>query len=194
VRWKIDKKNYLSVKYQPASGKNSLAGDVISKMNTQRLAADLNMRTKFLKNELSNFVSLAYLHTGTVTIGMPDEVYRTVQLNTTHSLSKGSNQIFINTGFNYALQTGALPLFNNSFSLEAGIGYDLKFLKLSSALNYNMVSQWYSQIVLKQSISGQIGNRVEANISVDAAKNLQLLQPFPVWGSRMDISLRYLIF
>ncbi len=193
VRWKLDKSNYLALKYQPATGSNTVGGDLMSHIRTQRLAADLNMKSKLLKNDLFNFVNLAYLTTQTMVSGLPSDRYKNIQLTSTHALSKGTNQIFVNTNLSYALQTGTLPLFNSSFLLESGISYDLKGVKLTSALNYNTVDDWYSQIVFKQSVSGKLGRRIEINVGVDAAKNIKVLQPYPVWGSRVDVSFIYLI-
>lgn len=194
LRWKLNKSNYVSVKYQPASSSSLSGTEVLNKMVTTRLAADLNMAAKIKKMRVQNFLNLAYLSSRTMFYGSGEELYKTIQLNSTHNFSSGNHQFFTNTGFSYAFKNGSLPYLNSSLLVESGIVYDLfGGLNLSSALNYNAVQAWYSQVVFKQSVGGRIGKKFDLNLNIDMAKNLKVLQPYPVQSFRADINVRYSI-
>jgi len=196
IRWKFSKGNYLAIKYQPAYSASLLGNGIMqNEVTTNRLAVDLNIRNKIKKIQVQNFINLAYLSTKTVFAGFGDDLYKTLQLTTTHSVMKGSQQFFVNTNFNYAFKNGSLPYLNSSLLAEGGIVYSAgKWIKLTSALNYNAVQNWYSQMVIKQGIGGQIGKKLDLNFNIDVAKNFKVLQPYPVQSLRSDISVRYLIF
>jgi hypothetical protein len=84
--------------------------------------------------------------------------------------------------------------FNSSVISEAGITYLLlKKISLSSAFSYNSVQGWYQQVGIKQTLSGQLNDRFNFNIFVDARRNLKLYQPLLYGLFRTDISINYLI-
>ncbi|SJZ93189.1 hypothetical protein [Sediminibacterium ginsengisoli] len=196
VRWKFKKGNYIALKYQPAySASLQEDGSVQNKVVTDRIAADLNIRTKISRLQVQHFINLAYLSTQTTFAGLADEHYKTMQLTTMHSVTQGSKQFYVNTNFNYAFNNGAVPYLNSSMLTEAGIVYEaFRVLRLTTACNYNAVQGWYSQIVFKQGIGGQINKKLDINFSIDAASNLKVQQDLPVQNLRSDITVRYLIF
>ncbi len=197
LRWKIDKGNYLSVKYQPAYSatiNNNGSGIGQNEVLTKRLAADLSLRAKVKKVQIQNFADLAYLYTRTRFAGFPEDEYKTIQLTTGHSAMKNNKQFFVNTNFNYAFKTGIVPYLNSSLLVESGIVYDISIkIKFSSALNYNAVQNWYSQMIVKQGIMGKLAKKIDLSLAVELARNFKVQQAFPVPTFRGDLSIRYQI-
>jgi hypothetical protein len=195
VKWKFSKSNSVSLKYQPAYSASLNGAEMLNSVSTNRLAADLNIAARIKRIRVQNFATFSYLSTKTLFTGMTDELYKTIQLNSMHTIVSGDKQFFVNTGFSYALQNGSMPYLNSSLLIESGIVYDLfESIKLTSAFNYNAVKDWYSQMVFKQSIGGQLGKRLELNLNLDIAKNFKVMQPYPVQNLNSNISARYLIF
>ena len=61
----------------------------------------------------------------------------------------------------------------------------------SSGIVYASVNEWYSQVGIRQALSGQLNEKFYVNIYIDARRNLKLVQP--LWNSpvRADFSIKY---
>jgi hypothetical protein len=66
-----------------------------------------------------------------------------------------------------------------------------KGIMASTAINYNSTRGWFRQVGIKQSVSGNIGERFMVTFYTDILKNIKEYQPNNMDNIRLDWSLNY---
>jgi hypothetical protein len=85
-------------------------------------------------------------------------------------------------------------LFNTQFNADAGYMYAIcKGIMGSTAINYNSTKGWFQQLGIKQTLSGQLGERFIVNVYTDIVKNIKEYRSNNMGNTRLDWSLQYLL-
>jgi hypothetical protein len=192
ARWKMKKGQYLALRYQPTK---MVRIDDQSKQvvtSVERLSFDANLYKKFHKTAYRNIVTLSYQKSSYAFI-QGNSKTSSLLVNSFQNISIGKNLLFINTNYNKASNQSGFVYLNSSFLTEAGYSYQI-FGKLSasSGLTYNSITGWFRQVGVRQTLSGQLSEKLSVNIYVDARKNLSVYQPLWNQQIRADIGLRYI--
>jgi hypothetical protein len=193
VKWRMKKGQYFSLRYQPnrmtriEEGKRS----VVSSMH--RLSIESSLYKKIAKIGYRNYLSLAY-QDNNYTLSPSENISNTsLQLNSFQNITLGKNLVFVNLVYNRSLDPSTYVYFNTSLNVDAGYSFMLwKKIMVSPGIVYASVNEWYRQIGVRQSVSGQINDKFSVSVYVDARKNLVVKQV--MWDSpvRADFSIRYL--
>jgi hypothetical protein len=194
ARWKMKKGNYLSLKYQPSwsnivdSGQHTRVGMI------QRVSTDLNYNKRIGRHQLHTFTSLAYVRNSfadSIATEPPISV-NSLQLNNMISWSLKAAQVYLSNTAVYTPQNSAYVYLNSTWTTEGGYMYPLGTkIQASSGLNYVTVTDWYRQVGLKQSFTGNLTSKLYLNLNVDLGKNLAVYQPYPIPTIRGNIMLSY---
>jgi hypothetical protein len=194
VKWKMKKGQYIAFRYQPMKmlrKENSSKRPVSS---LERIAVDASLYRKFGRLAYRNFFSLS----GQWNSYSPDPAATmknsSVTISSFQHLLLGKKMVYINMNYTHADNSAPQLFLNSSFYAETGYSYQLlKNITASSGLIYNNSAGWYRQAGIRQTISGQLGEKVSINIYVDMKKNLRVFHP--LWDDpvRADMSLRYII-
>ncbi len=182
LKWKMKKGQYVSMRYQPMR-MTSKTPSGKTKLNAyDRLAIDFNIAKKFHHFNYSHFLSLGYENNRYA--WMQEMLQkRGLVLSSMQQFTKRTKTIYLNIHFQQF-----------SFYAESGLTYPInKFLIASSAAVYDSYRSWYHRAGLRQSLSGQMGERFILSFFVDWKKNIRLKQF--MWDDpfRADLSLKYII-
>ena len=191
ARWKMKKGQYMALRYQPT---RMIRIEEFSKQvvtSIERLSFDANLYKRFNKTAYRNLVTLSY-QSSSYAFTQTSSRTSSVLLNSFQSINLGKNLLFVNTSYNKATNQSGFVYLNTSLLTEAGYTYQLfRKLSASSGLTYNSITGWFKQIGIRQTLSGQLGEKFSINIYVDARKNLALYQPLWNQPIRADIAVRY---
>lgn len=192
ARWKMKKGQYVSLRYQPTRMTRVEESFKQVVTSVERLSFDANVQKKLKKTIYRNLVTVAYLRSSYI-FSQSSIRNTSWTVNSFQNLSIGKNMLFINTAYNKAVNQTGFVYLNSSFVTETGFSYPL-FGKIfmSSGLTYNSTEGWFKQLGVRQSISGQLGDKFSVSVFLDARKNLSLYQPLWSQPVRADVALRYI--
>ena len=193
VRMKLRKGQSVGLRYMPNKMLRIENGQKSTVTSLERLSADGTIAQRIAGIYYRNNVTLAWQKNKYV-LGSEPVLNTSLTMSSFQNITLNGKLFYLNTQYDHANNTSQFVYFNSSFLTEAGITYMLlKKISLSSSLSYNSVKGWYSQAGIKQTVSGQLNDRFNFNIYVDARKNLKLYQPLLYGLFRTDISINYLI-
>jgi hypothetical protein len=194
ARWKMKKGQYIALRYQPMRmiRKEPNAKTPVSVI--ERIALDASVYKKLGKIIYRNFFSLAG-QKNIYSIGTGSNFKNnSVTISSFQHISIGARMIYMNINYNHAFNSADYVYLNSSLYGEAGFSYQLsRNIMASSGLTYTGTTGWYKQVGIRQTLSGQLGEKFMINIYADLKKNFQVIQP--LWNDpvRADISLRYIL-
>jgi hypothetical protein len=193
LRYKLRKGQYIGIRYMPNKMTRIENGTKSVVTQLDRFSIDGAIAQKIAGLYYRNNFSLAFQKNKYVLDYEPIS-NTTVTVSGFQNITIGGKLYYLNTQYDYANNNSQYVYFNSSFLTEAGVTYLLlKRISLSSALSYNSVQGWYRQIGVRQTVAGQLTDRFNLNIYVDARKNIELLQPLLFGLFRTDISIHYQI-
>jgi hypothetical protein len=193
VKWKMRKGQSVSLRYQPARSVRLANGVKSTNTISERLAANATVTARLKTFQYRNNFSLAYLRNQYAYTYGQLASNKSFQLTTLQSFIVGKQMFYSNTTFTSVHNPSSFIYFNTSFNSDLGITYNIgKNISASSSINYNSVKGWYQQISCKQSLSGQLGEKLKMDIYVDIGKNIKELQPLPFKPYRAEWSIQYL--
>lgn len=193
TRWKLKKGQYIAIRYQPYQSMRWEDNKKFGLGGSNRLSLDMNLRRRFGKINYQNVISLAALKNSYRFDSLPGN-NNSILISSLQTVSIGSKSYYLNVQYNKATTPSVLIVFNTQFNCDAGIMYSIgKTITASTALNYNSTKYWFQQLGIKQSISGQLGDRFTVSVYADILKNIKEYQPNQMDNLRLDWSLRYLL-
>jgi hypothetical protein len=191
ARWKMKKGQYMALRYQPTRMVRieDLSKQVVTSI--ERLSFDANLYKRFNKTSYRNLVTLSYQSSSYAFIQSASKT-SSFLLNSFQNISIGKNLLYVNSTYNKASNQSGFVYLNTSFLTEAGYTYQLfRKLSASSGVTYNSITGWFRQLGVRQTLSGQLGEKFSVNIYIDARKNLAVYQSLWNQPIRADIALRY---
>lgn len=193
LRMKLRKGQSVGIRYMPNKMIRVAGGEKSMVSILERLSVDGTLAQKIAGKYYRNNLTLAWQRNKHMLANDP-VLNNSLSVSSFQSITLGSKLLFVNTLYDHSRNNSQFVFFNSTFLAEAGVTYILlKKVSLSSSIINNGVKGWYNQIGIKQSISGQLRERVNFNIYVDARKNMKLYQPLLYGLFRTDISINYLI-
>lgn len=193
IRWKLKKGKYLSVRYMPSRGNRKLDGVTTLGNKTDRLSADFNLNYRFRNTYYRNYLSLS--HQGNEYQYLSGERMKSKSwtISSMQNITIGRQLVYWNLNYTSVNEASQFIFFNSSLNSDLGLSYSIgKYLSASSSVNYNGIKGWYSQLGIRQNISGQIGKRIQMSLYIDAGKNIKVYQQLPYNNTfRADWSLLY---
>lgn len=193
LRMKLRKGQSVGIRYMPNKMVRVEGGEKSTVSLLERLSVDGTVAQKIAGKYYRNNVTLAWQKNKYV-LGDEPVLNNSLSVSSFQSITLNSKLLFVNTLYDHATNNSQYVYFNSTFLAETGVTYLLfKKISLSSSITYNSVKGWYNQVGIKQSIAGQLKDRFNFNIYVDARRNLKLCQPLLYGLFRTDISINYLI-
>ena len=160
---------------------------------TNRLSLNMNIRRRFGKVNYQHGISLAPLKNN-CSFDSISVNNNAVLISSMQTITINKKSYYLNIQYNKASTPSGLVVFNTQFSADAGIVYNLgKGMMASTTLNYNSTKDWFKQIGIKQSISGQLGEQFIVSFYTDILKNIKEYRPNNMGNIRLDWSLQYLL-
>jgi len=193
AKWKMKKGQYISLRYQPIK-MSRIDGTVKTPVSSiERLSAETNLYKKFSHFSYRNFLTLAF-QKNMYSISPGAIVNNTsLMVSSFQNILIGKNSLYVNTNYNHIDSAGLYGFLSTSFYSEAGYTYQLfKNISGSSGLTYTSTVGWFRQAGIRQTLSGQLGEKLSLNIYADLRKNLELIRPLWEEPLRIDISMRYI--
>jgi len=192
-KWKLKKGQYIALRYQPyqslkwEDNKKSAIG------GSNRLSLDMNMGRRFGKVNYQHVISLAALKNNYSFDSIPVN-NNSVLISSMQTITVNKKSYYLNAQYNKATTPSVLAVFNTQFNCDAGIVYNPgKGIMASTALNYNSTKGWFKQIGIKQSISGQLGEKFIVGFYTAILKNSKEYRSNNMENIRLDWSLQYLL-
>jgi hypothetical protein len=191
---KLDKGQSVSFRYQPTKFVRIEDGIRANSNATEQLSANVNFRTKFFKRTYTNILGLMYQKSSFLNMGGMNESATSLLVTSLQAISIGSQLLSLNFLYNHGNNNTGIVFLNSSFNCDGGISYILfKRISGSTSAGYNSVKNWYQQLSLRQSLSGQIGSKCQFSLFVDARRNIKLYQPLLYNLTRGELSFSYSI-
>ena len=190
ARWKMKKGQYLGFRYQPTKMTKSNLGAKQLLSSTMRFSLDANLSARFNKATYRNLITLSYQES--FYAGFGGNKSNSIMINCFQNLNLGKNLLYLNTSYSNVENNPGIFYLNTSALAEAGFTYQLfEKVTASSSLNFNSIKGWYNQFGIRQSLNGQLGEKISLNLFINAGKNFSVRQP--VWEKpiRADLALRY---
>jgi hypothetical protein len=193
LRMKLRKGQSIGIRYMPNKMIRVQGGEKNTVSLVERLSVDGTVAQKLAGKYYRNNITLAW-QKNKYMLGDEPVLNNSLSVSSFQSITLNSKLLFVNTLYDHARNSSQYVFFNSTFLTETGITWlMLKKISFSSSLLYNSVKDWYNQVGIKQTISGQLKDRFSFNIYVDARKNVKLYQPLMYGLFRTDISINYLI-
>lgn len=188
-----EKGQWIALRYQPYHSLKLQDDKTAAIGGTNRLSLDMNIRRRFGKINYQHLIGLAALKNNYGFDSMPVN-NNSILLSSMQTFTINKKSYYLSTQYNKATIPAALAAFNTQFNIDAGIVYNLgKTITATTALNYNSTKNWFTQIGIKQGISGQLGEKFIVSFYTDILKNLQEYRPSNSNTLRLDWSLQYLL-
>lgn len=194
AKWKMKKGQYIAIRYQPVKMSRMESRHKTPVSSVERVSAEANIYKKFGKIMYRNFFSLSG-QKNRYTIERNTAIKNnSLTVSSFQHILIGKRMLYVNINYTHANNSTQYVFLNSSFYTEAGYTYQLhKNITASSGFVYNNTDSWYRQAGIRQTVSGQLGEKFSVNVYVDLKKNLMVIQP--LWNEpvRADISLRYIL-
>lgn len=194
ARWRLKKGQYVSLRYQPVRMIRKEEKNKVPVSIVERISLDANVYKKIGKIVYRNFVSLSNQRNVYSISDVSAIKSNSLMVSSFQQLLLGAKMLYVNFNYNHNSHASELVFLNSSLYSEAGYSYQVhKNITASSGLVYNYAANWYSQAGIRQTLSGQLGEKFSLNIYIDIKKNLKVFQA--LWNEpvRGDISLRYIL-
>ncbi len=194
ARWKMKKGQHIALRYQPVRMSRREEGVKKPVNSIDRLSFDISIYKKFGKLTYRNFLSLTGQRNRYEFSPGSFLNNKSVMISSYQHLMIGRRTIYVNLNYNHADATAQYYFMSTSLYAEAGYNYQIiKTITGSTGMVYNRVKGWYSQAGVRQTFSGQLGEKFSLHLYADLKRNLSVTQP--LWNDpvRADISLRYII-
>lgn len=192
LKWKMRKGQFIGLRYTSSSATkhSDKERQPVSAFNL--LTAEGNMYKKLGHVGYRNYFSIGFQRNRNQVYNAGISTNKSMLYTVMQTLSVGKKMIYWNTNYSHVNNTSGLVFFNTTVMSEAGCAYTFKGISLSSAIAYSAVNDWYKQLSLRQTLSGEIGKRFVMSVYVNAGKNLRLYQDIPVSPVRAEWSVQYL--
>ena len=193
LKWKLKKGQNISLRYQPSRMLRIEQSQKSLVTAVERLSIDANLFKRISKVSYSNYISLTHQKNIFANVGSINERNRSWMINSYQNITVGKQVFYINTNYNYTKNSSSYLFFNSSFFTEAGYSYRIfRNITASTGYIYNSIKGWYRQTGIRQTISGQLGERFSVDLYLDAKRNLQVSQS-SLWDDplRANVNLRY---
>jgi hypothetical protein len=193
VKWKMKKGQHIGIRYQPNRMIRVENGSSFTASVTDRLSVESNLYKKLGRHSYRNFVTMAYQFNRYM-YSTADIVSATsFQLSSFQNFNIGSRLLYANISYTMADNRSQYVFFNSSFNGDLGCSYNfLKKINASSGLVYSSVNEWYQQLGLRQTVSGNLGEHFSVSMFVDYRKNIRVTQSMWNQPVRADIALKYM--
>ena len=193
ARWKMRKGQHIGLRYQPNRMLRIEDGAKYTATAVDRISVETNLYKKIGRLSYRNYLTLGY-QSNKYVYTSSDNIYSTsLQLSSFQSIAIGNRLLYANFSYTGANNRSQYVFFNSSLNADAGCSYIvLKKITASSGLVYASVSEWYNQLGVRQTISGQLSEKFSVNMYVDVKKNIRANQSSWNEPVRADISLRYM--
>lgn len=192
AKWKMKKGQFIGIRYQPNRMTRNEDGNNFNVSKIDRLSVESNLYKKFGMQSYRNFLTLTYQKNDYLMAANNLVSSTSLQLNSSQSLTVGKNIFYANLFLVSSSNRSGYVYFNSSLNADGGITYQLtKRIMATSGIVYGNVDAWYSQLGVRQSINGQLSDRLIVSVYVDARKSIK--QYLPSWNDpvRADISIHY---
>lgn len=194
ARMKLKKGNSVTFRYQPnrmlkkEDGKNELVNLM------DRLSLESNINRRFRKLRYNNYLTLAY-QKNIFSMSADERVSNTsLQLNALQNFVIGKESFFANVNYNYSDNKSGYVYFNSSANIDAGYNYMLmKKIAASSGLVFASVRDWYSQFGARQTLSGQLNEKILIHFYIDVRRNTRVLETMWSRPVRGELTFSYKI-
>lgn len=192
ARWKMKKGQYIGIRYQPNSMKRIDQHGSNTLSSIERISLDAGLYKKINRVTYRNLINVSYQKSS---YGFMQGFSATSSLtvNSFQNITLGKNLIYVNTTYNNARNQSGYMYLNSSLLAETGCTYQIfRRITASSSITYGSVTDWYRQIGLRQTLSGDLGEKCSINIYFDARHNITVIQP--LWNDpvRADIAFKYI--
>ncbi|MEP6728596.1 MAG: hypothetical protein ABJC98_22425 [Bacteroidota bacterium] len=192
-KWKLKKSQYISLRYQPYQSLRWQDDKKYTVGGSSRLSLEGSFHKRTGKINYQHTISLSSVRNNYQFDSISAD-NNSILISSLQTITVNKKSYYLNMQFNKANTPSALMVFNTQLSADAGLMYSIfKGIMGSTALNYNSTKDWYQQVGIKQSFSGQVGQRCIISVYADIIKNIKEYRPNNMGVSRIDWSLQYLL-
>jgi hypothetical protein len=194
AKWRMRKGQYISLRYQPNRMVQVDGGTKTTMTAMKRLSAETSLYKKIGKSNYRNYMTLGYQENSYALSATENISNTSLQVNSSQNVTIGKNLLYGNLSYIHSANHSAFVYFNSSVNSDIGYSFPvLKKFMVSSGIVYSTVNNWYSQLGVRESISGELNDKFFVSLYIDARKNLSVTQQ--LWDSpvRADISIRYIL-
>jgi len=193
AKWKFKKGQYIAMRYQPYySIRTQYATKYIAATNN-RLSVESNFRRRFGKINYQHSIGLSVLRSGYTPDSIPS-ANNAIDFSSMQTASINKRSYYLSMQYSKSGNRQGSMLLSTQFNTEAGCMYSIhNGLFGSSAIHYSNMQHRYRQTGIKQSISGQIGERFTVTLFADLQKKIRTYMPFYMGGTSFNWSLQYML-
>ena len=193
AKWKYRKSQYISLRYQPYQSLRLQDEKKYSIGGSNRLSVEGNFRKRFGKINYQHTASLSFLKNNYQFDSTPVG-NKSVLISSVQTITINKKSYFLSLQYNRANAASEMIVFNTQLNADAGCMYSIcKAVMGSTAINYNSTKGWFRQLGIRQTISGQLGERFIVSIYADLIKNIKEYRRSNMGNTRLDWSLQYLL-
>jgi hypothetical protein len=159
-----------------------------------RLSVESSLFKKIKKNAYRNYITLTYQKNDYGLTSAGQVANTSLQINSSQSFSISKNFLFANLNYTNSRNRSQYVFFNTAFNGDVSYAFQLfKRIMASSGIVYASVVNWYQQVGIRQTFSGDLNKRFTMSLYVDARRNLKSSSSF--WNDPVhaDISIKYLL-
>lgn len=193
AKWKFKQGQSVSLGYQSYQS-HRLQDDIKFNMGaSSRLSLDGNFRKRFGRVNYQHTISLSAVRNNYPFDSIPAN-NKSVLVSSIQTFIINKRSYFLNMQYTMAGQSSVLWLFTTQLNADAGCMYNIcKRMTGSTAINYNSTKGWFQQTGIKQSLSGQLGERFIVSMYACIVKNIKEYRLNNMGSTRIDWSLQYLL-
>ncbi len=194
IKWRMKKGQHVGFRYQPNRMLRIEEGVRNNVTAIDRLSIESNLYKKIGKTGYRNYMTVAYQKNVYALSPSASSGNTSLLFTSFQNIGIGKDLLFANISYTHSDNNSQYLFFNSSLSLDGGYSFLLfKRIIASSAIVYASVNDWYQQVGVRQSLSGQLNKKFYMSVYLDARKNIKLLQQ--LWDSpvRADISIKYIL-
>jgi len=193
AKWKFKKAQYIAVRYQPCYSIHTQYDSSYTAAASNRLSVEGNFRKRFGPINYQHSIGLSVVRTHYKPDNIPSE-NNGIDFSSMQTVGINRRSYYLSMQYNKSGNRRELMLFTAQFSAEAGCMYTIHDgVSCSTAIHYHNMQHWYRQAGVKQSISGQIGERFIVTVFADIQKKLKTYRPFYIGNTSFSWSLQYLL-
>ena len=185
ARIKFKKSQYISIRYQPTfSGSNGFSN---------RFSVEANARKRFGKITYQQTTSFS-VFTNKYFFNRTNTASNGVLLTSVQTITTNKRIWIINVQYNKADAADGMTLFDAELNAGAGFMYNIAHgISGSTTFYYNSERNWYRRGGCKQTINGQIGDRLIMSLYADVGKKCKEYRQSALGGNFLSWSIQYLI-
>jgi hypothetical protein len=192
-KWKFKKGQYLSLRYQPYQSARTDKERNYSVGGSDQLAMEINLQKRIKNVSYRNSISITGYnnHYSFDSLAVNN---KSILLTSMQSITYKKHTYYVNLQYNKANATTAVALFNTQFMTDLGFMFRIgDKIMASTAVNYNSVQDWYRQVGIKQTISGQLTEKLQFSLYADVFKNIKVFRPSYMDNIRFEWTLQYFL-